>query len=79
MNLIFVVKGRRFENIGYDKNKKPIFKEVKFLSDYTMADFKYITLPKILSSKQLAWRTKDGKEYYIKPKDAIGKKTSRRS
>ena len=46
-----------------------------FLSDYTMADFKYTTLPLILASKKVAWRTKDGKEYYIRLKDAIGKKT----
>ena len=46
-----------------------------FLSDYTMADFKYTTLPLILASKKVAWRTKDGEEYYIRLKDAIGKKT----
>ena len=46
-----------------------------FLSDYTMADFKYTTLPLILASKKVAWRTKNGKEYYIRLKDAIGKKT----
>lgn len=46
-----------------------------FLSDYTMADFKYTTLPLILASKKVAWRTKNGEEYYIRLKDAIGKKT----
>ncbi len=40
-----------------------------------MADFKYTTLPLILASKKVAWRTKNGEEYYIRLKDDIGKKT----
>ena len=48
--------------------------DIEYLSDYTMADFKYTTLPLILASKKVAWRSKDGKEYYIRLKDAIGKK-----
>jgi len=63
-NQVGVIKNHIISNIN-----KP------FLSDYTMADFKYTTLPLILASKKVAWRTKDGKEYYIRLKDAIGKKT----
>ena len=48
--------------------------DIEYLSDYTMADFKYTTLPLILASKKVAWRTKDGKAYYIRLEDAIGKK-----
>ena len=61
--------------IGYIKNHVAPYINQEFLSDYKMSDFKEFTLPKILSSKQLAWRTKDGKEYYIKLDKTIGKKT----
>ena len=61
--------------IGYVKNHVAPYINQEYLSDYKMSDFKEFTLPKILSSKQLAWRTKDGKEYYIKLDKTIGKKT----
>jgi len=62
--------------IGYLKNHiVPYLKEHEFLSDYKMSDFKEKTLPKILVSKRTAWRTKNGREYYIRLDKKIGKKT----
>tara|TARA_R110002012_G_scaffold195413_2_gene363648 strand:+ start:339 stop:1553 length:1215 start_codon:yes stop_codon:yes gene_type:complete len=61
--------------IGYIKNHVAPHINQEYLSDYKMSDFKEFTLPKILNSKQLAWRTKDGREYYIKLDKTIGKKT----
>lgn len=61
--------------IGYLKNHLVPYLNQEFLSDYKMSDFKEKTLPKILTSKRTAWRTKNGSDYYIRLDKTIGKKT----
>ena len=47
----------------------------EYLSDYLLSDFIETTLIGIKNSKRLDWRTKDGKGYYVKRAEAIGKVT----
>ena len=47
----------------------------EYLSDYLLSDFIETTLIGIKNSKRLDWRTKDGKSYYVKRAEAIGKVT----
>ena len=49
----------------------------QYLSDYSLADFNEITLPGIKKSKALQWIKKNGKGYYKKKEESIGKVTIR--
>ena len=49
----------------------------EYLSDYLLADFNEFTLPGIKQSKALQWVKKNGKGYYKKKEEAIGKVTIR--
>lgn len=61
--------------VSYITNHVAPYINKEYLSDYLLADFIETTLIKIKSSKRLDWRTKDGKGYYVKRAEAIGKVT----
>ena len=61
--------------VGYINNHIAPYINKQYLSEYLLSDFKEDTLPKILKSKKTAWRTKDGRNYYIRLNQSIGKKT----
>ena len=61
--------------VSYIKNHVAPYINKEYLSDYKMSDFKEYTLPKILKSKQLAWRTKNSFGYHVRLDKTIGKKT----
>ena len=61
--------------VSYITNHVAPYINKEYLSDYLLADFIETTLIKIKSSKRLDWRTKDGRSYYVKRAEAIGKVT----
>ena len=61
--------------VSYITNHVAPYINKEYLSDYLLADFIETTLIGIKNSKRLDWRTKDGKGYYVKRPEAIGKVT----
>ena len=61
--------------VSYITNHVAPYINKEYLSDYLLSDFIETTLIKIKSSKRLDWRTKDGRSYYVKRAEAIGKVT----
>jgi len=61
--------------VSYITNHVAPYINKEYLSDYLLADFIETTLIGIKNSKRLDWRTKDGKGYYVKRAEAIGKVT----
>tara|TARA_R110002050_G_scaffold269895_1_gene412350 strand:- start:38 stop:1243 length:1206 start_codon:yes stop_codon:yes gene_type:complete len=61
--------------VAYIVNHVKPYINKQHLSEYLLSDFKEHTLPKIIQSKRLDWRTKDGKSFYVKRLEAIGKTT----
>mgnify|MGYP003649034935 FL=1 len=61
--------------VSYITNHVAPYIDKEYLSDYLLSDFIETTLIKIKSSKRLDWRTKDGRSYYVKRAEAIGKVT----
>ena len=61
--------------VSYITNHVAPYIDKEYLSDYLLSDFIETTLIGIKNSKRLDWRTKDGKGYYVKRAEAIGKVT----
>ena len=61
--------------VSYITNHVAPYINKEYLSDYLLSDFIETTLIGIKNSKRLDWRTKDGKGYYVKRAEAIGKVT----
>ena len=61
--------------VSYINNHVAPYINKEYLSDYLLSDFIETTLIGIKSSKRLDWRTKDGRSYYVKRAEAIGKVT----
>ena len=61
--------------VSYITNHVAPYINKEYLSDYLLSDFIETTLIGIKNSKRLDWRTKDGKGYYVKRPEAIGKVT----
>ena len=61
--------------VSYITNHVAPYINKEYLSDYLLSDFIETTLIGIKNSKRLDWRTKDGKSYYVKRAEAIGKVT----
>ena len=61
--------------VSYITNHVAPYINKEYLSDYLLSDFIETTLIGIKNSKRLDWRTKDGRSYYVKRAEAIGKVT----